>query len=268
MSCSRALAREQLWLSQLFVRLRARMPATSDLKSFYDRAYGGEGQEAERLARWRALSAVGKADHVLELTARLGLAPQRVLEVGCGDGALLAELGDRRFAPTLAGFEISEEAAAISRRRGLDVNVFDGTRLPAGDEAYDLGILSHVLEHVPDPAALLRETARVCRSVIVEVPLEANLSARRSAKREGAAEIGHIQSLDRDAVRRLVEGTGLRVAGEVLDPLPVHVHLFFAKTPAERLKARTKAAVRRTVFAASPQLASRLFTLHYACACV
>src|SRR5213075_2506045 len=109
----------------------------------------------------------------------------RVLEVGCGDGALLAELADRGFAPTLAGFEISERAAEIARGRGLDVEVFDGSHLPAGDASYDLGILSHVLEHVRDPGELLRETARVCRAVVVEVPLEANLSARRSGKREG-----------------------------------------------------------------------------------
>src|SRR3954447_3030887 len=244
------------------------MPVTGDLKSFYDHAYGGECETAERLALWRALSAVGKADHVQELAARLGLAPRRVLEVGCGDGALLAELADRRFAPTLGGFEISEQAAAIARRRGLDVNVFDGSHMPAEDGAYELGILSHVLEHVPDPAELLRETARVCRSVIVEVPLEANLSARRSTKREGAAEIGHIQSLDRDGVHRLVEAVVLRVASELLDPLPTAVHLFFADTPAKRVRARAKTAVRRGVFSASPEVASRLFTLHYACACV
>src|SRR5204862_7470227 len=103
---------------------------------------------------------------------------------------------------------------------------------------------------------------------IVEVPLEANLSARRAGKRAGAAEIGHIQSLDRDAVSALVEGAGLRVAEEVLDPLPAAVHLFFAVTPAERARARAKAIVRRSVFAASPSIASQLFTLHYACACV
>jgi SAM-dependent methyltransferase len=244
------------------------MSAASDLSGFYDRAYTREGEEGERLARWRALGAVGKADHVLELAAGLGLVPETVLEVGCGDGALLAELARRRFAPTLSGVEISEEAAAIARRRGLDVRVFDGERLPAADGSCDLGILSHVLEHVPDPGGLLAETARVCRSLIVEVPLEANVSARRSAKRAGAAEIGHIQSLDRDAVRTLVEAAGLRVAGELLDPLPAEVHLFFADTAAARLRARAKATVRRVVFAASPSLAARLFTLHYACACV
>src|SRR3954453_3446944 len=109
------------------------MSAASDLPGFYDRAYSREGEEGERLARWRALSAVGKADHVLELGARLGLVPERVLEVGCGDGALLPELGDRRFAPPLAGVEISAEAAALARRRGLDVEVFDGAHIQGAD---------------------------------------------------------------------------------------------------------------------------------------
>jgi SAM-dependent methyltransferase len=239
-----------------------------DLQRFYDRAYRDGAAEGGLLARWRALGAVGKADHVQELCARLGLVPDTVLEVGCGEGALLAELSRRGFAPALAGFEISEKAASISRSRGLSVSVFDGARLPAGDLSHDLGILSHVLEHVPDPGALLRENARVCRSVIVEVPLEANLSARRASKREGAAQIGHLQSLDRERVHELVESAGLRVAAELLDPLPAEVHLFFAKTATARARARAKAAVRRAVFAASPPLASHLFTLHYACACV
>jgi SAM-dependent methyltransferase len=239
-----------------------------DLQRFYEESYRSASREGDRFARWRALGAVGKADHVVDLCARLGLVPQTVLEVGCGDGALLAELSKRSFAPRLAGVEISTEAAGAARARGLDVQVFDGSRLPAADAAYDLGILSHVLEHVPDPASLLIETARACRSVIVEVPLESNVSARRASKQRGAAEIGHIQSLDREAVHALVDVAGLRVGAELFDPLPTEVHLFFAETRGARARARAKALVRRAVFTASPGLAARLFTLHYACACV
>ncbi len=49
----------------------------------------------------------------------------------------------------------------------------------------------------PIPPALLSEVARACRAVVVEVPLEANWSARRAGKREHAAEVGHLQRLDR-----------------------------------------------------------------------
>jgi hypothetical protein len=125
-----------------------------------------------------------------------------------------------------------------------------------------------VLEPVPDPAALLAEVARACRAVLVEVPLEANLSARRGAKREHATEVGHLQRLDRQAVRRLAERAGLSIACELEDPLPLAVHRFFASTPAERAVAGAKWALRASVHRVSAPLARRAFTLHYACLCL
>jgi SAM-dependent methyltransferase len=234
----------------------------ADAATFYDAAYRGAG---ERDARWRELGAIGKADHVEQL---LPARPGRLVEIGCGDGALLAELERRAVAGSLAGFDVSEEAVRAARARGLEaVQAFDGRRLPVTDDAFDAAVLSHVLEHVADPVSLLREAARVAATVIVEVPLERSLSGRRASRRERSSEIGHVRALDRAAVRRLVQDAGLRRGAELVDPLPAAVHLFFAETPAARLRARARAAVRRTAFTASPALAERLFTLHYACCC-
>ena len=156
------------------------------------------------------------------------------LEIGCGDGALLCELRSARAsAGACEGVEITQAAVDIARERAeIDaVELYDGAHLPAGDGEYELGILSHVLEHVPDPPALLGEAARACGAVVMEVPLEANLSARRAAKREHAEEVGHLQRLDRAGAREIVARAGLRVAGELEDPLPLSVHVFFATTP-------------------------------------
>jgi SAM-dependent methyltransferase len=244
-------------------------PPGRDLSGFYDSAYARGGQ---RHAAWRELGARGKADHVVELTAQAGLASARVAEIGCGDGALLAELSRRRFGTSLAGFEISEAALELARGRAVprveSLQVFDGLRLPAPDGAFDLGVLSHVLEHVPAPGPLLREAARACTAVIVEVPLERNVSGARSEKRAESEEIGHLQALDRGAVMQLVADAGLRVAAEILDPLPREVHTFFARSPADQARGLAKAAVRRGLFRLSPSAAERAFTLHYACACV
>jgi SAM-dependent methyltransferase len=236
-----------------------------DLARFYAEGYDAAGADARRLGAWRALGARAKADHVMALCAEAGLRPASVVEVGCGDGALLAELRARGFAPGLWGYELSPTAVEIARGRGLAVEAFDGEHLPEPDGRFELGILSHVLEHVPDPAALLAETARVAGAVVVEVPLEANLSAGRAAKRGGAAEIGHLHRLSRGAVRAIVERAGLAVAAELSDPLTREAHAFFAATAAQRGRAAVKSAVRRGVHAVSPPAAERLFTVHYAC---
>lgn len=248
-------------------------PDVSDpaqLVRFYDEAYSQDAARSAVYARWRALSAVGKANHVVALCARAGVRPVSTLEVGCGDGALLCELHDRGFGGRLSGVEITEAAVAIARDRPqIDaVAIYDGLHLPAPDGAHDLGILSHVLEHVADPPALLAEVVRVCRAVLVEVPLEANLSARQARKRGRAAEVGHLQRLDRPAVREIVERAGLSIACELDDPLPLKVHSFFATTRAARMAATAKWALRAGLHRQAPSLARRLFTVHYACLCL
>ncbi len=269
------------------------MEDSAALVRFYDDAYAQEPAAAAAYGRWRALGAVGKADHVIALCARAGVGegwpgtsepgtagpgtgepgasgPRSTLEVGCGDGALLCELRRRGFGGALSGVEITDAAVEIARSRPQidSVERYDGLHLPAADGAYELGVLSHVLEHVPDPAALLREVARACRAVIVEVPLEANWSARRAGKREHAAEVGHLQRLDRRAMREIVARAGLSIAAELEDPLPLEVHRFFAVTPRRRAAASAKWAVRAGSHRLAPPLARRMFTVHYACLCV
>jgi SAM-dependent methyltransferase len=249
------------------------------LVQFYDDAYSRAPAEAARSARWRALSAIGKADHVIALCAQAGLWASgqwaeghscTTLEVGCGDGALLCELHRRGFGGALSGVEITQAAVDIARQRAMigSVQLYDGVHLPAADGAYELGVLSHVLEHVPDPTALLAEVARACRAVVVEVPLEANWSARRGSKRAHAAEVGHLQRLDRDAVRAFVARAGLSIAAELDDPLPLEVHRFFATSSPAQAAGTVKWAVRAGTHRLAPALARRAFTLHYACLCL
>ncbi len=174
-------------------------------------------------------------------------------------------MGERRD-----GFDISERAVSFAATRP-EVDAarrFDGHTLPAPDAGYDLGILSHVLEHVPDPLPLLRETARVARAVIVEVPLEDNLSASRASAQAGREAIGHLHRFSRYRIGQLASDAGLRVAADLADPLPLAVHAFFAETPVQRAKAVLKASTRRSLFALAPRAAERAFTLHYAALCL
>lgn len=245
------------------------MEDSASLVRFYDSAYSQPPAGAALYSRWRALGALAKADHVIELCEAAGVRPRSTLEVGCGDGAVLCELHRRGFGGRLAGVEITEAAVAIARERAqIDaVELYDGAHLPAADGEFGLGVASHVLEHVPDPAALLREIARVCRVVVVEVPLEANWSARRSIKRAHAAEVGHLQRLDVAAVHAIVARAGLELVAELDDPLSLEAHRFLAQSPAARTAGTVKWALRAGLHRLSAPLARRLFTVHYACLC-
>jgi SAM-dependent methyltransferase len=243
-----------------------------ELASFYEGSYrrGGEDGQARLYADWRALGAQGKADHVIELCSQGGVRARSTLEVGCGDGALLCELGRRGFGGRLHGVEIAQAAVEIAGRHAeIDsVELYDGRHIEGAEETYDLGIVSHVLEHVREPAVLLAEVGRVCGVVVVEVPLEDNLSAGRAGKREHAGEVGHLQRLSRDAARAIVEQAGLEVAGELEDALPLRAQRFFASSLAAKTKATAKWGARNGLHRLAPPLARRLFTVHYACLCL
>ncbi len=239
----------------------------SSLRDFYVAGYTQDDPAVgARLGRWRALGAASKAGHVLALCG--GARLPAVVEIGCGDGALLAALSERGLAEVYDGFELSPAAAALAEDRAIplvrSIAAFDGVSVPAADGAYALAILSHVLEHVPDPAPLLAEAARVADRVLIEVPLEANRSARRPAKVAEARRIGHLHAFTRADMHRLAAGAGLRVVSELGDPLGREHHAFFARGAAARARAGAKWAVRSAAWRAFPSAAQRAFSVHYA----
>ena len=245
--------------------------APFDPVAFYEAAYAplGDDHRDDTFRRWRDVGARSKAAHAARLMRDVDLSPKSIVEIGCGEGALLAQLS-RWAAPEteIVGYELSSNAARRAESRNLaavTVRTYDGSRVPVADDAYDVAILSHVLEHVIDPHELLAEAARIAKWVIVEVPLEDNLSAARSGKRQEAARIGHLQFFDRAAVRDLCSSAGLVVLKEMTDPLPYNHHAFFAAGFRDRAAAAIKTVVRRAAWGLTSTVAERLFTVHYAC---
>lgn len=110
-----------------------------------------------RLTRWlTAPLARWLFDINVRLDGRKGL---RVLEVGSGYGDLLIYLQSRGC--HVLGTDLSSTAAAEARRLGIEVRVGHLAELALPAASFDVAILSHSLEHVPNPAAELAELARI-----------------------------------------------------------------------------------------------------------
>lgn len=164
---------------------------------------------------WREISARDKARNVVLLWSKCGGGQPSIVDIGCGDGALIQNLDQRDFATNYIGLEISESGLDKARSKQYhnpcNFILFDGWTIPFRDQSFDLAILSHVLEHVECPRLLLCEAGRIARYVIVEVPLEFHC---RTPHHYEQTSVGHINLYNPLLLRQLVESSGLRVMTE------------------------------------------------------
>ncbi len=107
----------------------------------------------------------------LRLIAEMIPERARVLDIGCGDGALLAYLAAEKAADA-RGIEIDMQAATDAVARGLAVIHGDADNDLAfyPDGAFDYVVLSRTLQAVERPREVLRQMLRIGRHAIVSFP--------------------------------------------------------------------------------------------------
>jgi methionine biosynthesis protein MetW len=107
----------------------------------------------------------------LRLIAEMILPGSRVLDIGCGDGALLGYLG-RYKGVDGRGIELSQAGVNACVSRGLSVIQGDADRdleaYPSG--AFDLVVLSQTLQATREPRRVLESLVRIARRAIVSFP--------------------------------------------------------------------------------------------------
>jgi methionine biosynthesis protein MetW len=107
----------------------------------------------------------------MEIIAGLVPPGSRVLDLGCGDGELLAHLRDLRQCSGY-GIEIDDANVLACHRRGVNViqlNLEEGLAL-FDDQSFDVVLQLDTLQHLKNTEKMLRETARVGRVGIVSFP--------------------------------------------------------------------------------------------------
>lgn len=115
----------------------------------------------------------------LELIAEIVEPGARVLDVGCGDGALLAYLGETRGVDG-RGLELSMEGVGAAVRHGLSViqGNADTDLAHYPSDAFDYVILSQTLQATQRPREVLEHMMRIGRRGIVTFPNFGHYRAR------------------------------------------------------------------------------------------
>lgn len=192
-------------------------PASIDFDALYGEAYyrGGSdavftdyvGQESARRAQARR-----KLWALRHLPPRLP-SRGRLLDVGCAAGFFLAE-ARRHY--EVQGVELSAWSSAFARER-LGLPVFTGTlaqaALPAS--SFDIVTLWDVIEHVPDPVAVLTEAARVLApggALVLTTGDRGSAYARRKGPEwHLLTPPWHLTFFDRGTLARAAARAGLRL---------------------------------------------------------
>jgi len=203
------------------VYLSPRPDTPEELAEIYPPTYESYMGERQRFLVW--MRRIAWRPEVREIVSRTN-ADSAILELGSATGEFLAEL--RRYGRTrLLGLELSAEAARIARaRHGLDVRAgqLDEVSLPPA--SFDVVLMRHVLEHLPDPRETLTRIAHLLRPggyCIFTIPNIDSHTARIFGRDwYGYQFPRHFFLFPQPALVALLERSGLRIEKVIHNPAP------------------------------------------------
>jgi len=228
------------------------LPEPEVLSAFYGEDHRPAADDPAYQADRRYASPISRETLLGDLPDGYSMRDRTLLDVGCGLGYFLDAV--RKDFRRVRGIEVSESRRTFARKSlGLEVLEGEAAAIPLADECEDVIILWHVLEHLPDLGAALREVRRVLKPeglLVIVTPNPGSITARLLGHRwYYFTPPGHLYLFPPRALVRFLESEGFGVLTVRTDTLLLH-HLLEVRRSPETERAgmvRSTAWLNRTI---------------------
>jgi SAM-dependent methyltransferase len=204
---------------------------------------------------WHAGVSHKKVGYILTMLDRTGITPQKIGDIGCGAGEILAQLQMQMPSScTFWGYDIAPQAIELAKTKENDRLHFTLADFMQVNESFDLILLIDMIEHVENCFQLLRDVRAKSKYVMIQFSLDLTVGALLRSRtllgfRSTHGHVGHLHYFTKNIALALLEDLGYEIIEAVYTPEPV---------PATSLFGRALSLIRKVVYAIHKDLAVRL----------
>ena len=209
---------------------------------------------------WHAEVSPVKVVHILRMLKQTSITPQRIGDVGCGVGEILALLQERMDPScTFWGYDIAPKAIERARMKENDRLHFTLADFTQVDDApFDLILLIDMIEHVENCFQFLREVKTKGKYIMIQFSLDLTVGALLRPRtllgfRSTHGHVGHLHYFTKNIALAMLEDLGYEIVDFMYTPEPV---------PATDPFGRALALLRKGLYRLDQDLAVRLLGGH------